>query len=168
MADAPSSTSDRQHRRAEFVRGAGWGDATERLLAGDDLADDGDVFPGAGKGFAVGHAVPAFDHLRAGGADAAEEAVAGEGLEGHRGHGDAGRRAGGHLHDAGARVDLGRPPAPAAPDRLPLGPPFPPAAQRCALTDVLSTLWTSTASSLTEASAMRCQTPSRDQRAKRL
>ena len=35
MADAPSSTSDRQHRRAEFVRGAGWGDATERLLAGD-------------------------------------------------------------------------------------------------------------------------------------
>ena len=35
MADAPSSTSDRQHRRAEFVRSAGWGDATERLLAGD-------------------------------------------------------------------------------------------------------------------------------------
>ena len=68
----------------------------------------------------------------------------------------------------GDGVDLGRPPAPAAPDRLPLGPPFPPAAQRCALTDVLSTLWTSTASSLTKASAMRCQTPSRDQRAKRL
>ena len=35
MADALSSTSDRQHRRAEFVRSAGWGDATERLLAGD-------------------------------------------------------------------------------------------------------------------------------------
>ena len=35
MADAPSSMSERQRRRAEFVRAAGWGDATERLLAGD-------------------------------------------------------------------------------------------------------------------------------------
>ena len=39
-------------------------------------ADDVDVFPRAGHRLAVGHAVPALDHLRAGGADAAEEAVA--------------------------------------------------------------------------------------------
>ena len=35
MADAPSSMSDRAHRRADFVHAAGWGDAQERLLAGD-------------------------------------------------------------------------------------------------------------------------------------
>lgn len=35
MADAPSSMSDRVQRRAEFIRAAGWGDAQERLLAGD-------------------------------------------------------------------------------------------------------------------------------------
>src|SRR5580704_4624740 len=40
----------------------------------------------------------------------------------------------------GDGMDLGRPPAAAASDRLLLGPPFPPAAQRCALEVVLSML----------------------------
>ncbi len=35
MAAGPSSMSDRTALRAEFVRRAGWGDAQERLLAGD-------------------------------------------------------------------------------------------------------------------------------------
>lgn len=40
----------------------------------------------------------------------------------------------------GDGMDLGRPPAAAASDRLLLSPPFPPAAQRCALEVVLSML----------------------------
>ncbi len=38
-------------------------------------------------------------------------------------------------------VDFGRPAAPRAANRLRLGPPFPPAAERCALAVVLSMIW---------------------------
>ena len=49
----------------------------ERRLAGENLADDRGVLAGARLRPPERHAVPALDHLRARGADAAEEAVAG-------------------------------------------------------------------------------------------
>ena len=77
----------------------------ERRLAGEHLADDRDVFAGAGQRPAERHAVPALDDLRPRRADAAEEAVAGERLQRQRGHRRAGRGARRHLHDAGAGLD---------------------------------------------------------------
>ena len=50
----------------------------DRALAGDDLAHDLDVLAGAAPGLRVGHAVPALGDLRAGGAEAEDEAPAGE------------------------------------------------------------------------------------------
>jgi hypothetical protein len=78
-----------------------------RPLAGDDLLHDGDVLLQPGHRLAVGHAVPAFHHLRAGGAEAADEAPAGQLRQAHGGHGGHGRGAGRHLHDGGAGLDLG-------------------------------------------------------------
>ena len=74
-------------------------------LAGDDLADDFDVLAGAAPGLGVGNAVPAFGDLRPGGAEAEEEAAAGELVDRRTGHRGGCGRAGGHLHDRGAEVD---------------------------------------------------------------
>ena len=65
----------------------------ERLLAGEDAADDLDVLPGAGQRLRVRLAVPALDHLRARRAEAEDGPAAGEVVEGERGHRRGGRRA---------------------------------------------------------------------------
>ena len=65
-------------------------------------------------------------------------------------------------------VDLGRPPAARATDRLRQGPPFPPPAERWALAVVLSMICVSAASVVTRASNRRCQSPRRDHRLNRL
>ena len=80
----------------------------DRALAGDDLAHDFDVLAGAAPGLRVGHAVPAFGDLRAGGAEAEEEAAAGEFVDRRPGHRRRGRRARRHLQDRGAEVDRRR------------------------------------------------------------
>src|SRR4051794_4458521 len=82
--------------------------AIDLVLAGDDLAHDFDVLTGAAPGLGVGHAVPAFGDLRAGGAEAEEEAAAGELVDrraGHRGGGGWARR---NLHDRRAELDRRR------------------------------------------------------------
>jgi hypothetical protein len=68
----------------------------------------------------------------------------------------------------GDGMDLGRPPAAAASDRLLLRPPFPPAAQRCALEVVLSMLCDPVDPGSTRASSIICQTPAFDHRWNRL
>jgi len=65
-------------------------------------------------------------------------------------------------------VDLRRPPAARATDRLRQGPPFPPPAERWALAVVLSMICVSAASVVTRASNRRCQSPRRDHRLNRL
>src|SRR3954447_149659 len=77
-------------------------------LAVEHLADDCDIFAGTHERFAERHAMPALDDLRPGGTDAAQKPVARQRLQGHRRHRGAGRRAGRHLHDAGARLDASR------------------------------------------------------------
>ena len=77
----------------------------QRRLARQRLADDLDVFLGAAERLAVGHAVPALDHLRPGRTDAEQEPPAGQRIQRHRGHRGTGRRARLHLHDRGARLD---------------------------------------------------------------
>ena len=80
----------------------------DRLLPRDDAAHDRDVFPEPLVGLAVGDSVPALDHLRPRRPDAEDEAAARKRLQGHRGHGGAGRRARRHLHERGAdRHSLG-------------------------------------------------------------
>ena len=80
----------------------------DRALAGDDLAHHFDVLAGAAPGLGVGDAVPALGDLRAGGAEAEEEAAAGELVDRRPGHRRGGGRAGRHLHDRGAEVDRRR------------------------------------------------------------
>ena len=76
-----------------------------RRLPGEDLLHDPHVLLQPGHRLAVGHAVPAFHHLRPGRAQATEEAPAGEFREAHGGHRRHGGRAGRHLHDGGADLD---------------------------------------------------------------
>ena len=80
----------------------------ERFLAGENLPDDRNIFFRARERLAIGDAVPALDHLRAGRADAEKKASARKRLQAHGGHRRAGRRACLHLHDAGAALDLRR------------------------------------------------------------
>src|SRR3954452_24524180 len=75
------------------------------VLAGDDLANDFDVLAGAAPGLGVGDAVPAFGDLWTGGAEAEEEAAAGELVDRRAGHRRGRWRTSGHLHDRGAKVD---------------------------------------------------------------
>src|SRR5260221_4096451 len=77
----------------------------ELALAGDDLAHHFDVLAGAAPGLRVGNAVPAFGDLRPGGAEAEEEAAAGELVDRRPRHRGGGRRARRHLQDRGAEVD---------------------------------------------------------------
>jgi len=65
-------------------------------------------------------------------------------------------------------MDLGRAPAVGAADLLDLGPPFPPPAERCALTAELSIIITSTGAVAARAAKMRCQIPRWLQRWNRL
>jgi hypothetical protein len=65
-------------------------------------------------------------------------------------------------------VDLGGSPTPASANGLGIGPPFPPALQRCAFAVVLSMHCRSAASNLTIMASIVCQMPSLDQRLKRL
>ena len=80
----------------------------DRALAGDDLAHDFDVLAGAAPGLGVGHAVPALGDLRAGGAEAEEEAAAGELVDRRPGHRRRRRRARRDLEDRGAELDRRR------------------------------------------------------------
>jgi hypothetical protein len=80
----------------------------QRRLALQDLAQDFDVFAGARHRLAEGHAVPALDDLRSRRADAQQEAVVRQGLQGQRRHRGAGRRTGLHLHDAHTGLDARR------------------------------------------------------------
>ena len=66
----------------------------ERLLAGQDPADDLDVLAGAGERLGVRLAVPALDDLRARDAEAEDDPAAREVVERERGHRRGGRRAG--------------------------------------------------------------------------
>ena len=61
-------------------------------------------------------------------------------------------------------MDLCRSPAARAADRLEVGPPFPPAAERCALAVVLSIIWMPAGSTATSAANRRRQIPRRAQR----
>src|SRR6516225_11832063 len=58
----------------------------ERFLAGENLPDDRNIFFRARKRLAIGDAVPALDHLRAGRADAEKKASARERLQAHGGN----------------------------------------------------------------------------------
>ena len=78
----------------------------DRLVAGDDLADDGHVLAGAGERLGVGLAVPALHDLRARGAEAEDEPTAGQVVEGHRRHRRGRRSAGRHLGDGRAELDV--------------------------------------------------------------
>ena len=80
----------------------------DRALAGDDLAHDFDVLAGAAPGLRVGDAVPALGDLRAGGAEAEDEAAARELVDRRAGHRRRRRRTGGHLEDRGAELDRRR------------------------------------------------------------
>ena len=60
------------------------------------------------QGFAYGHPVPALGDLRAGGAEAEEEAPAGELVDRRPGHRRRRRGAGGNLEDRGAELDRRR------------------------------------------------------------
>ena len=68
----------------------------------------------------------------------------------------------------GYGVDLGRSAAARTADRLRLGPPFPPAAARCTLMDVLSMERTSFGMTATKVAKISCQRPRPLQRLKRL
>ena len=70
-----------------------------------DLAQDLDIFAGTRHRLAERHAMPAFDHLRPGGADPQQESVVRQRLQGERRHRRASRGARLHLHDAGSRPD---------------------------------------------------------------
>jgi len=72
------------------------------MLAGEHALHDLHVFLEPRDGTPVGDAVPAFDHLRAGGPEPQDEAPAREGVQRHRRHRGHRRRAGRHLHDRGA------------------------------------------------------------------
>lgn len=65
-------------------------------------------------------------------------------------------------------VDLGRTSAARTADRLDVGPPFPPPAERWALALVESIMWTSLGLNATKAANSRRQTPLIVQRRKRL
>ena len=75
------------------------------LAAGDDAADDVDVLAGAGERAGIGLAVPALDDLRAGRAEAEDEAPAGQVVERDRRHRRGRRGARRELDDAGAEAD---------------------------------------------------------------
>ncbi len=77
----------------------------ERPLAGDDLADDLDVFACPPPRLRVGNAVPALRDLRAGGAEAEHEAASGERVQGRPGHRRSRRRPRRDLHDRRAELD---------------------------------------------------------------
>ena len=77
----------------------------EPALAGDDLLDDLDVLAGAAPGLRVGDAVPALGDLRAGGAEAEDEAAAREGVDRDAGHRRRGRGPRRDLEDRGAELD---------------------------------------------------------------
>ena len=75
-------------------------------LALQDLLDDGHVIAHAIGRLAPRLAMPAFDDLRAGHADAQHHAsLAGHGIDGLRAHGQVGRGARGQRRDAGAQAD---------------------------------------------------------------
>ena len=82
---------------------------SQRLLAGEDLPDDRNVFAGAGERAAVGDAVPPLDDLRSARPHPEDEPPARHRIEGHRGHRRAGRRPGPHLDDRRADVDARSP-----------------------------------------------------------
>src|SRR6185437_14409508 len=69
----------------------------QRVFALPDGAQDGDVFACAGEGLAVGDAVPAFHHLRAGDTQAEQHTTATEQIQRRGGHRRVGGRARGHL-----------------------------------------------------------------------
>src|SRR6185369_12782940 len=77
----------------------------ERPLARPDGAQDLDVLPRARERLPVPDAMPAFDDLRAGDPEPAEEAAAREMIERHRRHGGHGRGPRRHLHDPRRDVD---------------------------------------------------------------
>src|SRR5690242_13697651 len=77
----------------------------ERLRAREDAAHDLDVLACAGEWLAIWLAMPAFDDLRAGEAEAEQHAPAAEHIErsgGHRGVGGGARR---HLQNTCAEFD---------------------------------------------------------------
>ncbi len=77
----------------------------KRALTGDDLADDLDVLARATPRLRIGDAVPALGDLRAGRAEAEDEAAAGEVVERRAGHRCRGGRARRDLQDRGAELD---------------------------------------------------------------
>ena len=77
-----------------------------RLLARENFTHDGDVIFQAVIRPAPGFAIPALDDLRAGYAEAGDEAPpAGQRIHCTRAHRRVGGRAGGDLHDAGGEFD---------------------------------------------------------------
>ena len=85
----------------------------ELVFSLQDRAHYLDVLAGALQGFAVLLSVPTFRDLGAGRADAEQHPATAQLIEGRRRHRGCARRAGRHLHDAGADVDafgLGRDP----------------------------------------------------------
>ena len=77
--------------------------AGHRLLAGPYLADDVDVFAGAGQRLGKRLAVPALHHLRAGDAQPQHVAAAGQVIQGQRRHRARRRGARGQLDHRGAQ-----------------------------------------------------------------
>jgi hypothetical protein len=78
-------------------------------LAAEPGADDFDILPRPSERLAPGNAVPALDDLRAGRAEAEQDAAARQLVERRRRHHGHGGGAGGHLQDRGADPDpLGR------------------------------------------------------------
>src|SRR3954451_4985442 len=78
----------------------------DRPLAGDDLPHHFDVLAGASPRLCIRHPVPALGDLGAGGAEAEEEAAAGEFVDRRPGHRRRRGRARRHLQDRRAEVDL--------------------------------------------------------------
>ena len=92
--------------RAVVGQGIEFTVAGHRLFPGQYLADDVDILPGAGQGFAVGLAVPAFHHLGAGYPQAEDHAPAGQVIQGDGRHGAGRRGAGRQLGHGSAEANL--------------------------------------------------------------
>ena len=76
----------------------------DRLVACDDAAHDFEVLACAGERARIGLPIPALHHLWTARAEAEDDSSVGEVVQRHRRHCGGRRRAGAHLHDAGAEL----------------------------------------------------------------
>ena len=80
----------------------------ERPFTAHDVAHDVEVFAGARQWLGVRLAIPTFDHLRARSTEPKNHATVRQMVECHGRHCSCCRCATGHLHDAGAELNLCR------------------------------------------------------------